>query len=235
MPLYELSEAIGPRLPGRFSCLETASDHKVRLKRASISTGPASCSPLDFFQRPVTNAPLVSLYRQKGEPVIIENSKASEVVADLFQRYGKEVYEHVYLMLGITADAEDMTQEVFLRVLRGWGQFRHASSVRTWIWSITRNCLREYYRQNHHDRMRTTALSQGVAVATYPPSSRFSTAELVDALQALPTAQRQVFICRAIQGLSSKETAAMLGWSDVLVRVTLHRATKRLREVLFDD
>lgn len=146
-----------------------------------------------------------------------------------------EVYDHVYLMLGNAADAEDLVQEVFLRVLRGWRQFRHTSSARTWIWSITRNCLREHYRQRHHDRVRTAALQHGLAVATEPHTSRFSTAELVDALQALPTAQREVFICRAIQGLSGKETATVLGWSDAKVRVTLHRAMKRLREVLFND
>lgn len=158
-----------------------------------------------------------------------------EAVAELFERYGGEIYDHVYLMLGNVADAEDLVQEVFLRVLRGWRQFRHTSSARTWIWSITRNCLREHYRQRHHDRVRTAALQHRITMATDPHSSRFSTDELVDALQALSTDQRQVFTCRAIQGLSGKETAAVLGWSDAKVRVTLHRAMKRLREVLFND
>lgn len=138
-------------------------------------------------------------------------------------------------MVGNTPDAEDIVQEVLLRVMGGWSQFRHTSGERTWIWAITRNCLREHYRTRHRDRMRKTALQRESTLIETSRAPRVSTHDLMDALQDLPLAQRQVFICRAIQDLSSRETATLLGWSEAKVRVTLHRSVTRLREVFSHD
>ncbi|MCL5116036.1 MAG: RNA polymerase sigma factor [Firmicutes bacterium] len=158
---------------------------------------------------------------------------ATTAAQDLFERFGAEVYDHVYLMAGSRPDAEDIVQDIFLRVLQSWTRFRHGASERTWLWSITRNCLREYYRRERFQRHHRAVLTEDMAITD--PAAPLCAVELHAALQSLTMSQRQVFICRAIQGLSGKETAQLLGWSDVKVRVTLHRATQRLQEVLTHD
>ncbi len=164
---------------------------------------------------------------------MIAEHTAGTAAQELFERFGPEVYDHIYLVLGNAQDAEDITQDVFLRVLQSWEHYQHKASERTWLWSITRNCLREHYRkqrleQNH----RTPHYGDDRSIVFGSPAVPDSAIELHETLQNLTVPQRQVFVCRAVQGLSGKETAQLLGWSDVKVRVTLHRAIQRLQEVL---
>ena len=151
----------------------------------------------------------------------------AEAIQALFDRYGDEIFAHVHLSVGRREDAEDLVQDIFLRALKAWPRFEHRSQARTWLWAITKNRLREYYR------IRSRASGQletmlGVAepeAATADPSDAIF---LQQALSALPPVERQVFILRVIQDRSSRETATLLGCSDVRVRVTLHRAMKHL-------
>lgn len=143
------------------------------------------------------------------------------------ERFGDEIFVHVHLTLGRRADAEDLVQEVFLRALKGWPRFRHRSEPRTWLWAITRNVLREYYRA----RPATEPLPEDLGTEG-PTNAAESRIDLTRALQALPRAQREVVILRLIQDYSVRDAARALGWPEVRVRVTLHRALGRLRELL---
>lgn len=164
---------------------------------------------------------------------MIAEHTARTAAQELFERFGSEIYDHVYLVVGNRQDAEDISQDVFLRVLQSWGHYQHKASERTWLWSITRNCLREHYRKQRFERNhRTSHPGDDVSIVHSSPAAPDSTIELLEALQTLTIPQRQVFVCRAVQDLSGKETAQLLGWSDVKVRVTLHRAIQRLQEVL---
>jgi RNA polymerase sigma-70 factor (ECF subfamily) len=128
-------------------------------------------------------------------------------------------------------DAEDIVQEVFLRVLRSWHRFHKASGERTWVWGITRNCLREHYRRQARTRAHFAA--DDVDAVPDPlepaPEDRVLVAE---ALRRLNPSQRAVFVLNVLQQKSGRECAQILGWSEVKVRVTVHRSIKLLREVL---
>jgi len=151
----------------------------------------------------------------------------AESVSALFDQYGREIFAHVRLRVGSTEDAEDLVQDIFLRALRGWASFEHRASVRTWLWVITRHVLQDHYRQRAREQ---TKQDQLLVRETAAPITWNSTRMLLDELMAeLPPSQRDVFLLRVVQDYSSKETAALLGWTEVRVRVTLYRALKRLR------
>ncbi len=149
-----------------------------------------------------------------------------EAVADLFEQFGQEIFAHVRLVVGNSDTAQDLVQDIFLHALRSWDRFEHRASPRTWLWAITRNVLTDHYRRRHHDLVQLSEVPELAANPEDPTDRVF----LEEALAQLPLAQRRVFIMRVIEDRSSRETAQRLGWTEVRVRVTLHRAMKRMEQ-----
>ncbi|MDB5084376.1 MAG: hypothetical protein JWN30_1262 [Bacilli bacterium] len=161
-----------------------------------------------------------------------EQTNASEATRNLFDLYGNQVYQYVRFTLGNATEAEDVVQDIFLNVLRSWNQFENRSSAKTWLWSITRNCMRDALRQkNRHQRQPIDSIENLRDVSS---SNSFHLLELEDSLHHLSLSHRKVVILRIIQDRTGAETAQLLGWSEVKVRVTLHRALKKLQEVFLD-
>ncbi len=123
-------------------------------------------------------------------------------------------------------EAEELTQEVFLRALAGWDRFRGASHRRTWLWSIARNVLREDRR-----RSRQSPDPPDLAAPVGDPALLL---DLKDVLGKLPPAQRMVAALCLVDDLSPAEAAVLLGWTGGRVRVTLHRARQRLQALLLE-
>ncbi|MCY0899794.1 MAG: RNA polymerase sigma factor [Firmicutes bacterium] len=169
-----------------------------------------------------------------GGPTIAKDANAQNAAIRLFDRYGGEIYEHLYFMVGNKSDAEDLVQETFVRVLESWPSYRRAASERTWVWAIARHCLSEYFRKKRREYLAMTTLTDYLRLHGDIHPVSFPV-EIVEALQQLTVAQRHVLICRTVQGLSVRDTAHLLGFSEAKVRVTLHRAVKRLREVWIFD
>jgi RNA polymerase sigma-70 factor, ECF subfamily len=151
---------------------------------------------------------------------------------ELYRQYRNEVYRYALFVLGNPIDVEDVTQETFLRVYRHWSSFREKSQPKTWLWSILRNCLADAIRQRKKDH-ETLALKVNLGSISSIPM--YTITEWEDILRSLSLPQRQVIYWRLIEDMSVKDTAELLGWGPVKVRVTLHRAVKRLKEVFHGD
>lgn len=156
--------------------------------------------------------------------------QARDAVSRLFEAYGDGVYQYVRYSLSNPVEAEDITQDVFLEALRSWSNFRGGSSEKTWLWSIARHRIQDRLRQRGREgvsaELDEDALPGGVAADT---DTRL---DLERALRQLSIDQRQVFTLRIIQDKPAAEVASILGWSNVKVRVTLHRALKALESLL---
>lgn len=143
----------------------------------------------------------------------------------LFEQHGDEVYAYICFNVGRQSDAEDILQEVFLRILQSWGRFHHKSSLKTWLWSITNNCIREYFRRQKRTGQ-TVPFEWDIADVQ---SDETLILDLQRSLECLTTDQRQVFVERIINDKSSNEASELLGWSETKVRTTLHRAIKNVK------
>jgi RNA polymerase sigma-70 factor (ECF subfamily) len=151
---------------------------------------------------------------------------SSEAARMLFDQSGDEVYRYIRFTVGSEADAEDILQDVFLRVLQSWSHFNHRSSPKTWLWSIANNCLREYFRKQRRSHG-IVPYERDIEDSTQADRTLFL--ELERSLDCLTIPQRQVFVERIIHEKSSTETSEALGWSEAKVRTTLHRAIKNIR------
>jgi RNA polymerase sigma-70 factor (ECF subfamily) len=154
-----------------------------------------------------------------------------------------DVYALCRRMLADPDEAADATQEVFVRVMRSVLGFRGESSFGTWLHRVTVNvCLTALRRRS---RARASGMVAGgtpfalpgdeveISATTDGPDERAVTADLLArserALAALPEDARAVVVLRDIEGLSTKEVADLLGVTENVVKVRLHRAHAKLR------
>lgn len=153
-----------------------------------------------------------------------------EIIHRLFEQYADDIYRYAKYSLPPDLDAKDVVQEVFLRAFRHWSDFKGVANPKTWLFKISRNyiydLMRKRVRQRSHEII-SSKENGAVALDTL--------IELEDALQRLQESYRQVLNLRWIQGMSVSETTDVLGWSDAKVRITFHRAKKKLKESLLDD
>lgn len=177
---------------------------------------------------------------QRGEPGALD---------DLIRATYADVYALCRRMLADRDDAADATQEVYVRVVRSVLGFRGESSFGTWLHRVTVNvCLTALRARSRARTAGTTAAAVAFATpddeaAGHPaadgaPEDRALTADLLArseaALLALPEAARTVVVLRDVEGLSTREVAEVLGVSESVVKVRLHRAHTRLRAALAD-
>ncbi len=156
------------------------------------------------------------------------------------ERLSSRVYTLARYSLGSPQDAEDVTQEVFIRLWENWASI-DVARVEGWLIRVTSNACVDFRRQRtarRHARA-AHALSQTLDVTTSAqtdPSAAVESSELqsrvADAIAHLKEPYRAALILREIEGLSYLDISLALDMSMPSVKVTLHRARARLTELL---
>ena len=166
----------------------------------------------------------------------------------LFQRYRRPLFTFIYRMLaGDRATAEDLLQEIFLKVLKSRDLYDPRQKFSTWLFAIARNhCLNALRSKGYREAQDTVSLDDAESPASPLHQKELMAAEfrlckierseagrlLETAIQALPPAQREVFLLRAVEGFSHLDTAQMLRLSAGNVRVLYLRARQLLQKEL---
>jgi RNA polymerase sigma-70 factor (ECF subfamily) len=156
--------------------------------------------------------------------------------SQLFERYHVRLY-NFFLRLGYErAVSEDLTQNVFERMLKYRQSYRHQTAFTSWIFQIARNVSADYYNKN---RLQITDFTNAetLAGAEEPISKQMEEAENIEALHRamaqLPEDQREILVLTRFQNLKYSEVADILGCTETNAKVKAHRAIKQLRELYF--
>lgn len=165
---------------------------------------------------------------------------ATEAVGELYVRHRGRVYSVCRRMTRNAADAEDLTQEVFIHLIGQIGSFRGESQFTTWLHRLTVNqVLMRLRRDGRRKSLMPDYVKRQISTArkgnplTPPPViDRIS---LEAALSQLPAGYRSAFVLHDIEGYSHEEVAGMLGCSLGNSKSQLHKARKRLRLLLLSS
>lgn len=165
--------------------------------------------------------------------------KAVDGDADAFGRlydmHVDRVYRHIYYRVGNVADAEDLTQQVFLRAWQAIRRYKKTSSpFLAWLMTISHNLVVDFYRSKKEGVYPDFELPADETYSSPECSAEahFEQQRLRRAVLELPGDQQQVILMRFIEGFSYPEIASSLGKSEGAIRVILHRALVRLRKIL---
>ena len=185
--------------------------------------------PLGFAQSGVSaeDTELVAAIR-RGDP----GSREA-----LYHRYKRRVFALAVRIVG-AADAEEVSQEAFIRIFRGLPKFRGDSALGTWIYRLSVNAA-----LSHRSRRGAVPGATGdpevpiaAALIEGPPTGdAVLRARLERALWQLPVGYRTVIVLHDVEGLEHEEVAQILGCHVGTSKSQLHKARGKLREILLQD
>ena len=162
----------------------------------------------------------------------------SEAFAGLYEAYYDKIYRYVMFKTGDTLEAEDLTEEVFLRMLESIGSFKwQGYPFTSWLFRIAHNLVIDYYRKS--GRQKKTSLDDAMRVVGSDGVDvdrkldiELSIKEVKDAMGGLTQLQQEVLSLRFAGGLSVAETAEAMGKKENAVKALQHAAIKKLRTLL---
>jgi len=162
---------------------------------------------------------------------------------DLLRIHTRKVYGLCYRFTGSTPEAQDLTQEVFLRVFRTIRTFRSAEgSFGTWLARVTRNLLIDHYRRTRQERVTDSieeqlpTIEESGATAAARPDQALAGREASEILQAtlqkLSPDLREAVILRDLQEMEYREIAAVLEIPEGTVKSRINRGRSELARLL---
>ena len=161
---------------------------------------------------------------------------------DLVRQHTRRVYGLCYRFTGRDSEAQDLTQDVFLRVFRALGSFRSAEGCfTTWLTRLTRNLLIDHYRRTRNQRV-TDSIDEQLPrteegfVSVSRPDSALAGREASELLQAalarLSPELRETIILRDLQEMEYREIAQVLEIPEGTVKSRLNRGRAELARLL---
>jgi RNA polymerase sigma-70 factor (ECF subfamily) len=176
--------------------------------------------------------------RPPHEDVLVARAKRGERDAyeEIVRRHQSIAFRTAWVITGSAADAEEATQDAFVKAHRALGRFRDGAPLRPWLLTIVANEARNRVRAaGRRDRLALRVAEErrpGGAVPS-PEAALLDferREELLAAVAQLPDADREAIACRYFLDLSEEETAAALGCPRGTVKSRVSRALGRLRE-----
>ncbi|MEO6197702.1 MAG: sigma-70 family RNA polymerase sigma factor [Dehalococcoidia bacterium] len=181
---------------------------------------------------PIGNSPTQS------DRQIVDAARTGDerALSELYLLYFPRVYRYILARTGNQYDAEDLAEEVFMKVLEAIDRFQwREAPFSAWLFRIAHNAVISK-RRKETSRGKSIQLTDIYATDADGPEilveSRLAVREVMAAAQKLPDAQRQVIALRFGAGLTVAETARAMGKGDGNVKVIQHKAIAKLREMM---
>jgi RNA polymerase sigma-70 factor (ECF subfamily) len=156
-----------------------------------------------------------------------------EMMAILFERHHVKLYNYFLRLTGNNGVSEDLTQDVFFRILKYRATFRRESKFTTWMYQIGRNVHIDHLKK-HKKEMPLDERYEEEPAPDIEPAQRTEEEQealfLRRALSLLPPAKKEVLVLSRFQGMKYDEIAHMLGCSLASVKTRVHRAVKDLKK-----
>lgn len=155
----------------------------------------------------------------------------------LYQLHLDAIYRYVYYRVGNTAEAEDLTEQVFLKAWEHIGAYdQRGLPFAAWLYRMAHNAVIDYHRTRRPAAPLSDALAETLVDRGDGPDRlverRLEAGELASALRTLTPDQQQIILLRFVQGLSHAEAAAVMGKSEGALRILQYRALGALNAAL---
>jgi len=162
-----------------------------------------------------------------------------EEFGKLYDSYVSPIYRFVLLRVGNTADAEDLTQHIFLKAWQNIHKYKKRKGIpfTSWLYRIAQNAVVDHYRTKKAHLDINSSTARNAIVEHFSSDSvedKIAIQKVYRALEALTETERNVIIMRFVEELSVKEVAEALEKSQSSIRVTQYRGLKKLKQAIDD-
>ncbi|SNS45438.1 RNA polymerase sigma-70 factor, ECF subfamily [Ekhidna lutea] len=153
---------------------------------------------------------------------------------ELFSRYSKRIYNYFLKSTLERAESDDLTQELFIRVMKYRNSYKEGHSVQFWIFQIARNMIKDHFRKMkiHKDQFNL--------VEVIPEREDVGDDELFErekklhrAMKELSDEKRELLVLSKFQGMKYEQIAKMRDTTVSNIKVQVHRTIKELKEAYF--
>ncbi|QKS70174.1 RNA polymerase sigma factor SigX [Paenalkalicoccus suaedae] len=163
----------------------------------------------------------------------------------LYTTYHQQLFQYIYYLVRNRQTAEELVQEVYIKVLHAYETFEGKSSEKTWLYSIAKHVSIDWIRKQSRKKRKFEGKEFEWSEREFeiqdkeplPEDIVVEQEEMATVFRELKRCtedQQQVVLLRYVQGLSITESAEILGWTESKVKTTQHRAIKTLKKHLQD-
>lgn len=177
----------------------------------------------------------------KEEDTLVQKAQRGdrEAFGTLYDLYISKIYRFVYLKVSDKTEAEDITQQVFIRAWENINSFVFQGfPFSSWLYRIAHNAIVDSYRTKKNTVAIELVSESEIAYITEHTKALDTKQEMLRvmrALKKLKSDEQSILVMRFIDELSNKEVASALGKTEGSVRVIQHRALKQLKKYLGDE
>lgn len=169
----------------------------------------------------------------------MNSSDKEHAFVKIYHAHIDEVYQYVFLRTGLEPFlAEEITQEIFLDVFKGFDKFRGLCSERTWVFKITRNKVYDYYRKQYKQCLETICIDAEPSVQISDTKQdieffiqrSYKSKCTLECLNRLPEHYKIILLLKYLDGRSVKEIAHITDKSNKSIDSVLQRAKSAFRK-----
>jgi len=155
-----------------------------------------------------------------------------DLLKELFDRHHKHVYNFLHKMSGDRMLAEDLTQDVFYKLIKYRNSYKNGSFL-SWLFTIARNSLKTYYTRNHKAH-------ENIEVLTYraieeEDETNENNAQLQHALSQLDPLERELVILNRFKEIRYEDLAEMMGSTPGAIKTKVCRILKKLKNIYLES
>lgn len=154
----------------------------------------------------------------------------------LFERYQKPIYNFLARMTMDRALAEDLTQNVFLRIIKYRGSYREGLRFQSWIYQVARNIFSDHYQKQKNrfsDFVDVEKISEHIPDSDDSKSADEQEQLLSRSMEMLSEEQRELLVLTRFQHMKYEDVAIIMNTTVANIKVKVHRAIAKLREHYF--
>ncbi len=159
------------------------------------------------------------------------NSNAFRVLAN---NYRRKLFGYCLRMCGNETDAEDIFQEILIKVWRGIGKYNEQQKFSNWLFTIAHNVIQDYFRKNNRRKHEETFEDLSIIANSETPHTSFILSEekslMMKAVMNLPDKQREVFLLRQQTNITFKEIAVITGEPINTVLSSMNYAVRKIKK-----
>jgi len=154
----------------------------------------------------------------------------------LFERYNKRIFNFLARLAMDRALAEDLTQNVFLRIIKYRGSYKEGARFQSWIYQVARNVFSDHYqahKNKYSDFVDVEKLKDNMPETEDEPWEEKEKL-LHRSMAMLPDEQRELLVLTRFQHMKYEEVAQIMNTTVANIKVKVHRAVAKLREHYFE-